>query len=123
MQVFYGWYLISKNIGDVVLLRCNAVHFDHRYSSVADKILVGNNVNSVIAADGTVHSWRFPLVGQVKYRTVGDEHFDEANWSGSHYRDDLGFIKYTKNSAGELEWSMIGKSFTGITPLLKAAGL
>ncbi|MDY6315244.1 MAG: hypothetical protein SPL89_08795 [Clostridia bacterium] len=99
--------LISKNIDRIVLLSCNTGHFDHRYSSFANKMLVYNNVKSVVAADGTVSS-RSLLRG--RYNTMADDTFNSFLWSEGNgtepYRKNYGFIDYTKNDKGELEWKI-----------------
>ena len=99
--------LISKNIDRIVLLSCNTGHFDHRYSSFANKMLVYNNVKSVVAADGTVSS-RSLLRG--RYNTMADDTFNSFLWSEGDekepYRKNYGFIDYTKNDKGELVWKI-----------------
>ena len=96
--------LISKNIGNVLILGCNSGHFDNRFTNIADRILVNNNVNSVIASDGTVKNRS--IFGN--YKSVGDSTFVSYLWSGKKYRNNYGFIKYTKNSIGELQWEILG---------------
>ena len=101
--------LIPKNVGDIMVLGCNSGHFDHRYSSLANKMLVYNNVNSVIASDGTVRSRS--LFGN--YKSISDDSFIKYLWSKKKYRKNIGFIKYTKNNIGELEWEFLGKKISG----------
>ena len=84
--------LIPKNVGDIMVLGCNSGHFDHRYSSLVNKMLVYNNVNSVIASDGTVRSRS--LFGN--YKSISDDNFITYLWSKKKYRKNIGFIKYTK---------------------------
>ena len=109
--------LISKNIGDMLILGCNSGHFDHRYSSIANRFLVNNNVNSVIASDGTVTSRS--VFGN--YKSKGNPSFVKYLWSAHKYRDNFGFIQYTKNEKGELEYSIIGKKVSAKS-IFKALG-
>lgn len=97
--------LIPKYIDNILCLGCNSGHFDHRYSSLMNKMLVKNVVKSVIASDGTVTSRS--VFGN--YKSKGDKTFVSYLWSGKKYRDNMGFVKYTKNDIGELEWEVLGK--------------
>ena len=100
--------LIPKYIDDILILGCNSGHFDHRYSSLVNKFLVYNIVNSVIASDGTVQNRS--IFGN--YNSVGNSEFVDNLWSGEKYRDNLGFIKYMKNDKGELVWDVLGKKIS-----------
>ena len=108
--------LISKYIDNIIVLGCNSGHFDHRYSSLVNKMLVYNNVDSVIASDGTVKNRS--LFGN--YKSVGDSSFVNYLWLNKKYRDNYGYIKYTKNSAGELEWDILGNKVSIRSVLNKA---
>ncbi len=85
--------------------------------SLVNKMLVHNDVNSVIASDGTVSSRT--LFGN--YISMGDDTFINLSWK-KEKRDNWGFIKYTKNDNGELEWKKLGKKFN-ITSVLEKAGI
>ena len=63
--------LIPKYIDNILCLGCNSGHFDHRYSSLMNKMLVKNVVKSVIASDGTVTSRS--VFGN--YKSKGDKTF------------------------------------------------
>lgn len=108
--------LIPKYIDNILMLGCNSGHFDHRYSSFANKLLIYNIVDSVIASDGLVGDRT--LTG--KYESKAEYFFTKYLWSGKRYRDNFGFIKYTKNENGELEWDILGKKFN-ITSILEEA--
>lgn len=116
----------TKDIGVILFLGCNGGHFDRRYTNVAHELLVKNNVDSVIAADGTVYSWRRGIRKEskrVEYWTDGDEHFKNYLWKGEGYtRDDFGFIKYSVNNRGELIWDILGSSFANINNIFNRAG-
>lgn len=96
--------LIPKYIDNIVFLGCNSGHFDHRYSSLVNKMLVNNTVDSVIASDGTVKNRS--IFG--RYKSVSDSEFVDKLWSKEKYRKNYGYIRYTKNSKGELEWDILG---------------
>ena len=97
--------LVPKYIGNILILGCNSGHFDHKYDSVANRLLVHNAVKSVIASDGTVSSRT--LIGN--YKSKGDKTFKKYTTTTNEDRKNKGFIKYTKNKNGELEWKVLGK--------------
>ena len=110
--------LIPKNVDNILILGCNSGHFDHRYSSFANRLLVYNNVESVIASDGTVMNRS--IFGN--YSSKGDSSFVKYLWSGEKYRDNYGFVKYSKNNKGELVWKKLGNKHD-ITSILEKAGI
>ena len=110
--------LIPKYIDNIVLLTCNSGHFDHRYTSIANRFLVYNTVDSVIASDGSVN----PRSATGKYKSVSSKPFVNNLWSGKKYRTNYGYIKYTKNDIDELEWDILGKNYS-IKSMIKEAGI
>jgi len=110
--------LKSKRIDHILVLGCNSGHFDHRYSSLVNKLLVHNNVDSVITSDGTVRNRS--IFGN--YKSISDKGFVEKLWTEKKYRDNFGFIQYTRNEKGKLEWNILGKNFS-ITSILKKANI
>ena len=106
--------LVSKYVDDILLLNCNIGNLDHRYTNFANQLLQKNHVNSVIAADGTVCSNSYPEDGFMEYYTIGDSNF-KGYLAPGYDREDEGFIKFTINENGELEWRTLTKAFYGIT--------
>ena len=106
--------LLSKYIEGIVLLNCNSGHLDSRYTNFAHEMLVRNNVEYVIAADGSVAGdiWAWTFHSSCKYSTYRSTEFYQANWShpvlGHEYREPEGFIKYTVNDIGELVLEKLG---------------
>jgi len=119
--------LTPKDINTIVLLTCNGGHLDYS-NNVATQLLNGQNVNYVIAPDGSTSG--SSIGNQIIYWAAGDAGWRGASNLPTKRSSNEGFIIYSKWAMGDsnvIIMDMLGYrtiiSGKTLVNILKAAGI
>ena len=88
----------SQDIATILLLSCNGGHLDYS-NNVATQLLNGNNVQDVIAGDGTV--WYSRFLGKTSYYAKGDDSWKNQKQSQNFNscRNNNGFVVFSQDGS------------------------
>ena len=109
----------DRTVEILVLSSCNTGHLDVE-NNVAVQFLNQQNVNMVIAPDGT--HYKAKLGGNLRIKVWSDPNYDTSfSKDLKKMRENQGMVKFTKNQDGTISKKILGREFENINELLAKA--